>query len=414
MNIAIIGSGVSGMVTAYLLHRAHQITLFEAEDRFGGHVNTCDVTKNGSSYAVDTGFIVFNEVTYPNFTRLLRQLQVPWQASDMSFGLSCDRTGLEYAATSVNTLFAQRRNLMRPAYWRMIADIFRFRRESAELLAPGNEAITLGDYLKRHGYARMFTEYFIIPMGAAIWSASPRDFLDFPAAMFVRFFTNHGFLKVVGQPRWLVVQGGSNRYAERLTAGFRDRIRCSTPIRSISRFPDHVLVQPVSGPAERFDQVVIACHSDQALALLADPAPAEQEILGAIPYQENLTLLHTDENLLPRNRRARASWNYHIPADDQQRVALTYSMNRLQSLAAPVEFCVTLNRSDTVDPNLVLKRILYQHPVYTTAGVLAQQRRAQISGINRTWYCGAYWGNGFHEDGVNSALAVAAGFGETL
>ena len=413
MRIAVVGTGVSGLVASYLLHEEHELTVYEAEDYVGGHTHTLDVAVQGRTYAVDTGFIVFNEQTYPNLVTLFRRLGVEWQDSNMAFSVRCERTGLEYCPSNLDKLFAQRRNVFRPGFWRMLRDIFRFRRESAELL-EGEGEVTLGEYLDGRGYSREFVEHFIVPMGAAIWSAEPVGFRQFPARLFVRFFTNHGFLKVRGQPRWLVVTGGSRRYVERMTAGFDDRIRLSCPVRSIRRSADGIEVNAGEGLSEIYDHVIIATHSDQALALLADPTPAEREILGAISYQENLTELHTDTSQLPRRRKVWAGWNYHILADAQSRVALTYDMNILQSLDAPVEFCVTLNRPEDIDPQKKIRSMAYAHPIYTSSAVEAQQRHGEISGVDRTHYCGAYWGYGFHEDGVNSALAVCRFFGKGL
>jgi len=413
MRIAIIGTGVSGLVAAYLLHEEHELTVYEAEDYVGGHTHTVDVTVQGRTYAVDTGFIVFNERTYPNLVTLFRRLGVEWQNSCMGFSVRCERTGLEYRPTTLDTLFAQRRNIIRPSFWRMLRDIYRFRKESAELL-EGEGEMTLGGYLDRRGYSREFVEHFIVPMGAAIWSAEPVGFRQFPARRFVRFFTNHGFLEFRGQPQWLVVKGGSRRYVERMTAGLGERIRTSCPVRSVRRSATGVEVTAGEATSELYDHVVIATHSDQALALLADPTDAERDILGAIAYQENVTELHTDTSLLPRRRKVWAAWNYHIPAGSRDRVAVTYDMNILQSLDAPVEFCVTLNRSESINAEKKIRSIVYAHPIYTPAAVEAQQRHAEISGVNRTHYCGAYWGNGFHEDGVNSALAVCRFFGKGL
>jgi predicted NAD/FAD-binding protein len=414
MKIAIIGTGISGMVTAHLLRGNNDIAVFEANDYIGGHTHTVDVPLGDRVYPVDTGFIVFNEVTYPNFLRLLKQLDVSWQPSQMSFSVSCDRTGLEYSPSTLNTLFAQRRNVLRPAFLRMVWEIFRFRRESRLLLETGDHELTLGNYLRNKGYSRAFRANFIVPMGAAIWSSDPDQFEAFPARYFVEFFTNHGFLKVREQPRWLVIRGGSKRYMEALTGPFRDRIRLNCPVRSVKREDDHVTVTPREGEPERFDQVVIATHSDQALALLADPSGKEREILGAIPYQENRTVLHTDTSFLPGRRACWASWNYSIPKEPAGRVTVTYNMNILQTLRAPVEFCLTLNPTKPFAPDTVLHELTYHHPVYTTDSLKAQARFREISGVRRTHFCGAYWGYGFHEDGVKSALAVCKFFGKSL
>jgi predicted NAD/FAD-binding protein len=413
MRIAVIGAGISGMTVAYLLHRDHQITVFEANDYIGGHTHTVDVPASGKTYAVDTGFIVFNERTYPHFVHLLQRLGVPWQKSNMSFSVYCERTELEYSPSSLDRFFAQRRNLLRPGFWRMVREIFAFRGhlpQTAELPVT----VTLGDYLRGEGYSPMFREYFIIPMGAAIWSADPRRFEEMPACMFARFFANHGFLNVRDQPQWLVVQGGSREYAKVLAAPFRDRIRLNCPVQSIRRMPDSVEVEAADGRPERFDHVIIATHSDQALGLLADPTEKEREILGAIPYQENQVVLHTDQSVLPRRRKVWASWNYRIPRETRDGVSMTYDMNILQGLDADPEFCVTLNPTERINPEKVLRRMAYSHPVYNPQALAAQRRHAEISGVHRTHYCGAYWANGFHEDGVNSALTVCGYFGKGL
>lgn len=413
MRIAVIGTGISGMVAAHLLSRRHDVVVYEAREYIGGHTHTIDVDVEGTSYAVDTGFIVFNDVNYPNLLRLFRQLGVAWQDSRMGFSVRCEKTGLEYRPSTFDTLFAQRRNLLRPRFWRMVREIVRFRRESPALLATSEDP-TLAEYLDRQGYSRFFREYFLVPMGAAIWSAEPTAFADFPARRFIEFFTNHGLLKSKGQPQWRVVRGGSREYVAPLTRPYRDSIRLSCPVRQVRRLSEGVEVRAGDGSTETFDQVVLATHSDQALAMVAEPTDAEREILGAIPYQENVTVLHTDESLLPRLRKVWASWNYHILADARGGVAVTYDMNLLQGLSAPVEFCVSLNREADIAPDRVLHRLIYAHPVFTRAGMAAQARHGEISGANRIHYCGAYWGNGFHEDGVNSALAVGRQFGEEL
>jgi predicted NAD/FAD-binding protein len=413
MKIAIIGAGISGMVTAYLLSAEHDLTIFEANAYIGGHTHTIDVLRPEQTYAVDTGFIVFNAATYPNFITLLQRLRVPWQHSDMSFGVTCAKTGLEYSPRTLNALFIQRKNLVSPRFYRMLLDIPRFKREAAALLGADDDQTTLGDYLRIHKYSDFFIRYFIIPMGAAIWSTDPKRFFDFPARYFVQFFENHGFLNL-RQPQWFVIQGGSRQYVEPLTRAYRDRIRLNCPVTAVTRHRDAVEVVPQGGEPERFDRVILAAHSDQALAMLADPSDAEREILGAIPYQENVTVLHTDHTVLPKHRAAWASWNYHLPPNEVDRVTLTYYMNRLQTLRAPVDFCVTLNRQDAIAASQVVGTYIYHHPLFTPAGIAAQKRRAEINGVNRTYFCGAYWSYGFHEDGVKSALAVCEQFGKTL
>ncbi|MFO7706641.1 MAG: FAD-dependent oxidoreductase [Desulfobacterales bacterium] len=412
MKIAIVGSGVSGLVTAYLLNSEHEITLFESEGRIGGHTCTVDVEAEGRSYAVDTGFIVFNEATYPNFLKLMRQLGVAWQPSSMSFSVKCPRTGLEFRPSSLNTLFIQRRNIFNPAFYRMVVDIVRFRRDMRRLLASTDFTLTLSKFLERQGYSQFFKRHFIIPMGAAIWSSDPAGFERFPARFFAQFFHNHGFLDI-RQPQWLTLKGGSRQYLDPITRGFRERIRVDCPVASIQRFPERVEVS-AGGARESFDAVVIAAHSDQALALLADPSDAERGILGPIPYQENRTVLHTDSSILPRRKAAWAAWNYLVPERDAGGVALTYDMNILQSISAPVEFCVSLNLEGRLDPARVIRRMVYHHPAYSPESLAARRRFKEINGVNHTYYAGAYWGFGFHEDGVNSALEVCRHFGKGL
>jgi predicted NAD/FAD-binding protein len=411
MKIAIIGTGIAGNVTAHRLHRDHDITVFEAGTHVGGHTHTHSVDVAGARHEIDTGFIVFNDWTYPNFIALLRELGVDSQPSRMSFSVRCERTGLEYNGTSLNTLFAQRRNLLRPSFHRMIRDILRFNREAPRLL-EGEGEIPLADYLEAERYSSQFVDHYLIPMGAAIWSTDPARMLDFPARFFVRFLHNHGMLSVDDRPTWRVIKRGSARYVEKLVAPFRDRIRLGTPVEWIRRLPDRVLVKARGGEAERFDHVFIAAHSDQALRLLADPSRIEREVLGAIPYQENEVVLHTDTRLLPKARRAWAAWNYHLPREDAGRVALTYNMNILQSLAARETLCVTLNRTERIDPAKVIERLTYHHPLFTPAAVAAQRRHAEVNGANRTWFCGAYWRYGFHEDGVVSALNALEHFAQ--
>jgi len=406
VRIAVVGSGVSGLVAARLLADAHEVTVFEAADRLGGHVHTVEV----DGTPVDTGFIVFNHATYPNFKRLIERLGVATQPSTMSFSVKCDRTGFEWNGTSLNGLFAQRRNLFRPSFLRMLRDVVRFNRAAPAVLDNGEASSTLGEYVARHGYSRFFVDFYLVPMGSAIWSMPKARLLEFPTGFFVRFFSNHGMLTVDDRPQWHVVEGGSRAYVDALVAPFRDRIRLSTPIRSVRRRATHVELEP----GGRFDEVILACHSDQALRLLADPTDTEREVLGALPYQPNEVVLHTDASLLPRRRRAWAAWNYHVGGDDERPVAVTYNMNELQSLRTRKTYCVTLNRGDDVDSARVLGRFRYDHPVYSLAGIRAQARHGDVSGVNRTHYCGAYWGYGFHEDGVNSALAVAKRFGREL
>jgi predicted NAD/FAD-binding protein len=403
-NIAIIGSGISGLTAAHLLHRRHQVTLYEAADYLGGHTATIDVELHGRHWAVDTGFIVFNDWTYPNFIALLQELEVPWQRSDMSFSLRCERTGLEYNGSTVNQLFAQRRNALRPSFLRMIHDILRFNREARVLLRDPSAALTLAQYLRQGGYSRAFIERYLVPMGRAIWSVGEAALLGFPARFFVEFFDRHGFLNVNDRPVWQAIRGGSREYVRRLVQPFQSHVRLRTPVAGVRREADRIIVRTRAGELANHDYVVFATHSDQTLAMLEAPSRDEAQLLAAFPYQENEVVLHTDTRLLPRSPRARAAWNYHQLAQPQERVALTYNMNVLQRLTAPEVFLVTLNLSQDIDPARVLGRYVYHHPVYTPEAVAAQRRWGEINGGNRSFFCGAYWGCGFHEDGVVSAL----------
>lgn len=409
MRIAVVGSGISGMLVARLLQRAHHVRLFEASGRLGGHAHTHDVAAYGGLFSVDTGFMVFNRRTYPNFVRLLEHLGVEAQPSDMSFSVHVERTGLEYNGSSLNTLFAQRRNLLRPSFYRMLRDVLRFGNEAR---AVETVDCPLGEFLDQRRYSREFCEHYLLPMAAAIWSCPPARVRVFPLRFLTRFFENHGLLDVRNRPQWYTVAGTSRRYVEALMGPLQDCVRLNSPIERISRQADGVCLSVRGGETERFDAVVLATHSDTALAMLADPTPVEREVLSALEYQPNEAVLHTDARLLPRCRRAWASWNAHVFDDLQRPAAVTYYLNRLQRLPAKGPICVTLGNSDQIDPSRVLRRMVYQHPVYSHAALAAQRRWSEISGVQRTYYCGAYWGNGFHEDGVNSALQVAEQFGQ--
>jgi predicted NAD/FAD-binding protein len=406
VRIAVIGAGVSGLVCAHLLHREHEVVVFEATERPGGHANTVHVETPGGAYDIDTGFIVFNDRNYPAFERLLAEVGVGSQPSDMSFGVS-DGVDFEYNGASLNGLFAVRRHALAPRFQRMIADLVRFNRD-ARMLLGSDEDPSLRQWLEQRSYSRAFVERLIVPQASAVWSADPAQMWSFPARFLLGFFENHGMLGFRNRPRWRTVTGGSRRYVEALTAPWRESLRLSTPVTRVARHPDRVEVTPRGHEPERFDAVILATHSDQALALLADATEREAELLGAIPYQRNEAVLHTDRSLLPRRRRAWASWNYHLGKPRDGRATLTYHMNRLQALSADREFCVTLNRTEVIDQEKVIATFQYDHPVYTPAGIDAQERHAEISGLNRTHYCGAYWGWGFHEDGVRSARRIAA------
>ncbi|MFZ0043282.1 MAG: FAD-dependent oxidoreductase [Solirubrobacteraceae bacterium] len=414
MRIAIVGAGVSGLVTAHLLAREHEVTLFEAADYAGGHTNTIRVDTAHETHHVDTGFIVFNDRNYPNFERLLARLGVASQPSSMTFSVSDGRGDFEYSGASPNGLFAKRAHLLTPWFHRMIADMARFNRSARELLHRDDTGPSLGRWLEEQRFSRPFIERLIVPQASAVWSADPHQMWTFPARFMVEFFDNHGMLSFRDRPRWRTVRGGSARYVEALVGQFAGRLRLNTPVSAVSRAGEHVLITPRGGDPEPFDEVVLATHSDQTLAILSDASDREREILAAVPYQPNEAVLHTDTRMLPRRRRAWASWNYHLLDRPESQTAVTYHMNRLQSLSTDREFCVTLNRTGEIDPRKVIRTIRYAHPVYTAAGVEAQGRFEQINARNRTHFCGAYWGWGFHEDGVVSALRVAERFGVRL
>ena len=414
MRVAIVGSGIAGNTLAHHLHKQHDITVFEASSHIGGHTHTHDIEIDHKKYSVDTGFIVFNDRTYPEFMQLLEAHQVAWQPSNMSFSVRCEATGLEYNGTTLNSLFAQRSNLFKPSFYHMIRDILRFNKQSLALLASGSE-ISMGDYLKQNNYGQRFINQYIIPMGAAIWSTDAAQMLQFPARFFVRFFHHHGMLSVNNRPQWRTITGGSARYVEAITEPFKQSIKLNTSVKSVKRNVNDVEITLQNGEMAQFDYVFFACHSDEALNMLADATPAETEILGAIPYQQNVVYLHTDINLMPRRKLAWAAWNYHLPKTtinklSGNKVSVTYNMNILQNIDCPKPILVTLNHTDKIDPSKVIKRLQYTHPVYTLAGAAAQARHAEISGVNRTGYAGAYWLNGFHEDGVKSALAALEHF----
>ena len=417
MRIAIVGAGVSGLVAAHVLHRGHDVTLFDANDYAGGHTHTVRVETEGGAWDVDTGFIVHNDRNYPQFRRLLAGLGVATQPSAMSFGVSDAIGEFEYNGASPNGLYAKRSHLVTPWFQRMVADLVRFNREARRLLtdlAPGRAGPSLRAWLAEQRYSRTFVERLIVPQAAAVWSADPAQLWSFPARFLVEFFDNHGMLGFRDRPQWRTVAGGSRRYVEAIVRPLGERVRLSTPIRAIERRGDHVEIAPLRGEPERFDHVVIATHGDQALRLLADPSDREHELLGSFPYQPNDVTLHSDRGLLPRRRRAWASWNYHLLDREIGRPTVTYHMNRLQSLDADRELLVTLNRDDDIRREHVLGRFRYDHPVYTAGGVAAQQRWRELDGVNRTSYCGAYWGWGFHEDGVVSALRACERFGAAL
>jgi len=415
MKIAIIGSGISGLTSAYLLNRNHDITVFEAKDYIGGHTHTHNIKINNRDYAVDTGFIVYNERTYPNFIKFLDTLGVERQLSTMGFSVKSDFEDYEYAGESLNSLFAKRSNIFRLGFLRMLYEMYHFGKKADSTGLGLDTSITLGDYLRKENYSDEFINYFIVPMGAAIWSTPAKKVLGMPAYFFIKFFYNHGMLEIMNRPKWWVIKNGSSAYINKVIKGFENKINLSTPIKSVSRVNNKIEVLTTKNENNLiFDAVVFATHSDQALAMLKDPTDKEKDILGSIPYQKNEILLHTDSSVLPKRKLAWASWNYQLDSNPENPVVLTYNMNILQSLNCDETFCVTLNDHQSVDKAKVLKKITYHHPLFTVKGIGAQKRKSEINGVNNTYYCGAYWHNGFHEDGVVSAMEVCKYFGEQI
>jgi hypothetical protein len=411
VRIAVIGAGISGLASAWMLSRKYAVTLFEARDYLGGHTHTHEIDVDGSARAVDSGFIVFNERHYPLLTTLFRQLGVATQPTTMSFSVHSEASGLEYNATSLDGLFCQRRNLLSRRFWGMLGDLRRFYREAPALLADSGPGPTLGEYLERHGYGTAFRDEHLVPMASALWSSPATAILSFPAQYLVRFMSNHHMLQVAGRPPWRVVSGGSATYIRALRARWSVDERPNSPVLSVQANPTGVQVRTVGG-AEQFDQVVLATHADQSLALLADATDAERQVLGSIPYQLNDTVLHTDASLLPRNRKAWAAWNAFVPRGNEEPCTVSYCMNLLQGLKTSSPLIVTLNRTEAIAPEKILRRMQYHHPVYSHSCVQAQARRHEIQGKRRIWFAGAYWGWGFHEDGLRSAVEVCRALGE--
>lgn len=413
MKLAVIGAGVSGLVAAHLLGRHHDVDVFEANAYAGGHTNTVRVDVDSQVHWVDTGFIVHNDRNYPRFEKLMAALQVPTQPSNMSFSVS-DGGRFEYASTSFGGLFANKGHLANPRFLRMVADVPRFQKAARKLLAEpeaGASDISLGDWLEQGRYSRVFIDRLIVPQASAVWSADPAQMWTFPMRFLAEFFANHGMLGLKDRPQWRTIVGGSQVYVQKLLSAFGGQVHLSSPVERVERTPDAIHVTPRGGDTQAYDQVVVATHSDQALAMLAAPTDRERELLGAIPYQANEAVLHTDRSLLPKRKAAWASWNYHLLDEPPGRTVVTYHMNRLQDLTADREFCVTLNRTAAIDPEQIIRTIQYAHPVYTPAGHAAQARWREISGADRIHYCGAYWGWGFHEDGVVSGERVAQALG---
>ena len=408
MKIAIIGSGISGLTSAYYLHTHHDVTVYEANDYIGGHTATVDINVAGQLYAIDTGFIVYNDRTYPNFIRLMDEIGVKRRPTQMSFSVRNDSNGLEYNGHTLGTLFAQKRNWLNVTFYRFIREILRFNQLAKESAKTHQRYSTLGEFLLKNGFSDYFCENYILPMGAAIWSSTMADMRHFPLDFFLRFFQNHGLLDITNRPQWYVIEGGSRSYIEPLTKGFAHKIRLNSPVTRVIR--GQLGVEVVSnGVKERFDEVIFACHSNQALAMLDDPTTDETNLLSSLTYQPNEVVLHTDTALLPKRHRAWASWNYWLEGtqgEEARLPAVTYNMNILQHIRAPQTFCVTLNRTEAINPSKIWRQFTYEHPVFTIEAIAAQSKRAVINGAQHSWFCGAYWYNGFHEDGVRSALDV--------
>jgi hypothetical protein len=410
MKIAVIGGGISGMISWYLLQRQHEVTVFEAGSYLGGHTATVDVNVEGKDYAIDTGFIVFNNWTYPLFNKFLAELKVESQHTQMSFSVKKADTGLEYNGHTFSTLFAQRRNLFRPSFWRMLLDIVKFNKLGKALLEQNHPDLDLliDEFLAKHNLGKALRNDYLLPMGAAIWSSGLADMPSFPLRFFLQFFKNHGLLNVTERPQWSVIKGGSRQYVRALLNTLNPaQLKLNNPVKAVNRDAEGVTLEFIDGRVERFDQVVFACHSDQALALLQDASDAERQVLGGIAYQNNEVILHTDDRILPQRKAAWAAWNYHLTDAASSHATLSYNMNILQGIEAPVTFVVTLNHSNAIEQSKILKRFQYAHPVFNHCTIAAQQRRGEINGVNHSWFCGAYWYNGFHEDGARSAVDIA-------
>lgn len=408
-RIAVIGSGIAGLTSAYLLSKKYQVSVFEKNNYIGGHTATIDVDYQGEQLAIDTGFIVFNNKTYPNFLKLLSQIGISKQETEMSFSVHHQQTGFEYNGHNLDTLFAQRRNIFKPSFWGLIREILRFNKACKALYESGmeNDERTLGDFLEELNFSRFFCEHYILPMGAAIWSSSVADMEAFELRFFIQFFYNHGLLNVSDRPQWYVIPGGSREYIAPLTKSFANNIHLNTDIDKVTRSEQGVEITFADGTVEHFDEVVFACHSDQALKLLGDASDTERAILSDMPYSKNSVILHTDIRLLPERKKAWASWNYQLSGNREQAASVTYNMNILQGLKSKHTYCVTLNQDEAIEPSKIIQKFEYHHPVFNKSSMAAQKRRDEICGQNHTHFAGAYWYNGFHEDGVRSAVDLA-------
>ncbi len=410
MKVAVIGSGISGNTLAYLLNKSHDVTLYEKDKRIGGHSHTHEIVINNKKVNVDTGFIVFNKKTYPLFTSLLDNLGVKYENSNMSFSVFSKENNFEYNGTTLNSLFSQRRNLLSPRFLKMILEILRFNKESVKLKS---KTILLKQYLKSNNYSAYFCKNYILPMGAAIWSSDIKTILNFPAHFFIDFFKNHEMLSVTNRPQWLTIKGGSQEYVKKLTSGFKNKIRLNSKIKNIVRYKSYVVIED-NKSKEKFDYVFFACHSDEALEILKKPTADEIKILSSLPYQKNDIILHTDSSIMPQKKLSWAAWNYNIDSPDDSPITLTYNMNILQNIKTKDALLVTLNPKLPISKGKVIKQLQYTHPKFSKESVIAQLKNKIISGKNRTFYSGAYWGKGFHEDGVKSAYEAVKIFEDVI
>ena len=416
LDIAIIGTGISGLSAAWLLTQHHRVTVFEKASRLGGHTNTVEVAGANGPIPIDTGFIVYNTVNYPNLVKLFQHLDVPTKSSNMGFAVSLGDGAFEYAGNSVASLFAQKTNLFRPRFWSMLSGLLRFyRRAPRDLLHITDPDLSLGDYLREHRFSTAFQRDHLLPMAGAIWSAPPEVLLNYPAASFIRFFENHGLLKLKDRPVWRTVVGGSTSYVAKLSEGFAGRVRLNCAAVAITRDGGGVEIRDSSGQATRFDHVVVASHADEALSMLADPSPQEAELLGAFRYSRNRAVLHSDQSLMPKRRAAWSSWNYlGSESDKGDGLCLTYWMNALQGIGGERQYFVTLNPSRGPGRGSIHHTEVYDHPIYDARALRAQAKLAMLQGARNTWFCGAYFGAGFHEDGLKSGLNVAEALGGVI
>ena len=414
MKIAIIGSGIAGLTAAHFLHKQHDITLYEAANYIGGHVNTIEVKEGDKSFAVDTGFIVFNNWTYPNFENLLNNLNVEVQDSEMSFSAKCEDTGFEWSGNGLRGLIFNSDNWRKIKSYQIFSDVVRFNNTSKEFLNNAESKLTLGEFLVHHRFSDAFIKHYLLPMGAAIWSSEPQQMNEFPAISFLDFFNNHGLLNLKHRPQWKTIVGGSKQYVRKLTRPFKNRIHLNSPVELVKRAAQRVEIFARGRKPEYFDHVFFACHSDQAHKLLEQPTTEEAQVLSSIRYQANTAVLHTDETLMPTRKSAWSSWNYLVSEQSSANVKVTYYMNRLQNLSANQDYFVTLNLDHKINPEKVIRTINYMHPVFNRPAIEAQKQHQLINGTQNTWYCGAYWRNGFHEDGVWSAIQSVEQFNDLI